>query len=88
MIITKKLKDKIVEEVKLLEDIDDGVGIVIGNDKGLFIQVVDYGEGKEYFIELNNIEEGNVYEPCKEYNVFSKFGDIENLVKNIEQYLA
>lgn len=88
MMIAKELKDKIVAEVKLLKDIDDGVGIAIGNNKGLFVQVVDYGEGKEYLIELNNIEEGNVYEPCKEYNAFSKFGNMENLIENIEQYLA
>lgn len=87
MMLTKELKDKVIEEVKLLEDVDDCVGIAIGNNKGLFIQLINYGEGKEYLIELNNIEEGNVYEPCKEYNAFSKFGNMENLIKNIEQYL-
>lgn len=88
MELTKELKDKIVNEVSRLENIDDSVGIAIGDNKGLFIQLVDYGEGKEYFIELNDIEEDNVYEPCKEYNAFAEFGDMENLIKNIEQYLA
>lgn len=87
MAITVELKNKIIEEVKLLENVDDGVGIKIGNDKGLFIQVVDYGEGKEYFIELNDVYEDDVYEPCKEYNASSEFGDMEKLIENIEQYL-
>lgn len=87
MTVTKELKDKIVEEVKLLTEIDDCVGIKIGNDKGLFIQVVDYGNGKEYLIELNDVDEENVYEPCKEYNAFAEFGNMEKLVKSVENYL-
>lgn len=87
MIISQDLKDKIIKEVMLLEDVDDGVGIKIDSNKGLFIQVTDYGEGKEYFIELNNVDEDNVYEPCKEYNVSSEFRNMEALIKNIEDYL-
>ena len=87
MTVTKELKDKIVDEVNLLTEIDDCVGIKIGNDKGLFIQVVDNGGGKEYLIELNDVDEENVYEPCKEYNAFSEFGNMEKLVKSIENYL-
>lgn len=85
--ITEKLKNNIIEEVKMLKDVDDCVGISIGNGKGLFIQVVDYGEEKEYLIELNDVDKDNVYEPCKEYNTFSKFGDMEELIKSIEEYL-
>ncbi len=88
MIIKKELKDMIVEEVNLLENINDSVGIKIGNNKGLFIQVVDYGDGKEYFIELNDVDEDNVYEPCKEYNTFSEFGNMKKLIENIEKYLS
>ena len=88
MIITQGLKDRIVEEAILLEDIDDCVGIKIRNDIGLFIQVVDYGEGKEYFIELNSVDRDNVYEPCKDYNAFSEFRDMKKLIKSIEDYLA
>ena len=88
MIITKETMNNIVYEVKLLDDVDDCVGVEIGNNKGLFVQVVNYGNEKEYLIELNDIEEGNVYEPCKEYNAFAKFGDIDDLIKSIENYLA
>lgn len=87
MIITNELKNKIIKEVKLLKDVDDGVGIKMDSDKGLFIQVVDYGEGKEYFIELNNVDENDVYEPCKEYNTFSNFGNMEELIKAIVLYV-
>ncbi len=87
MIITQAFKNKVTEEAILLEDIDDCVGIKIKNDMALFIQVVDYGEGKEYLIELNNVYQDNVYEPCKEYNSFSEFGNMEKLIKSIEKYL-
>ena len=88
MIIAVELKNKIIEEVKLLENIDDGVGININNGKGLFFQVVNYGDGKEYLIELNDVSDDNVYEPCGEYNAFSEFGNMEDLIKNVEDYLA
>ena len=88
MTIVKELKDKIIKEANLLENVDDCVGIKIGNGKGLFIQVVDYGEGKEYLTELNDVDEDNTYEPCKEYNAFSEFGDMEKLIENIEKYLS
>ena len=42
----------------MLENVDDSVGIELGNNQGLFIQIVDYGEGKEYLVELNNILNG------------------------------
>lgn len=83
----KELKNKLLKEVKMLEDVDDCVGINIENNKGLFIQVVNYDGEKEYLIELNDVDEDNVYEPCKEYNVVSKFGDMEELIKSIEEYL-
>ena len=87
MIIVNDLKSKIIEEVKLLKNVDDCVGIKIGNNKGLFVQVVDNGEGKEYFIELNNVGEDNVYEPCKDYGAFSTFGNMEELIATISLYL-
>lgn len=88
MTVTKEMKSVIVEEVKHLKNVDDCVGIKIDNNKGLFVQVVDYGDGKEYFIELNNVDEENVYEPCMDYNSSSKFGNMEELIKNIEEYLS
>lgn len=88
MMVTKELKDKIVEEAKLLKEVDDCVGVKIEINKGLFIQVVDYGDGKEYLIELNDIDENNVFEPCKEYNAFAEFGNMEKLVESVENYLS
>ena len=88
--ITEELKNKIIEEVEKLKDIDDCVGIKIDNNKGLFIQVVNYGDGKEYLIELNDIdEENNGWYPCEfpGYNAFSRFGDMKKLIKAIEEHL-
>lgn len=87
MTISKETMDKIIKEVKLLIDVDDCVGVEIGNGKGLFIQVVDYGNEKEYLIELNGVGEDNVFEPCKEYNAFAEFGNMEKLVESVENYL-
>ena len=87
MIISKDMMKQIVEEAKLLEDIGDCVGVEIENNKGLFIEVVDYGDGKEYLIELNDIVDDDVYEPCKEYNAFAEFGNMDKLVESIEEYL-
>lgn len=87
MKITKELKDKIVEEVKLLTEVDDCVGVKIGNNKGLFIQVINYGNEKEYLIELNDVDEDNTFEPCKEYNAFAEFGNMDKLIESVENYL-
>ncbi len=87
MTVTKEMKHMIIEEVKHLKNIDDCVGIKINNNKGLFFQVVDYGDEKEYLIELNNVDEENVYEPCMDYNSFSEFGNMEKLIKSVEEYL-
>ena len=84
--MTNWLERKITEEVDLLTDIDDSVGIEIGGGKGLFFQVVDYGAGKEYLIELNDIVDG-AFEPCAEYNASSVFGDLEALISIVERYL-
>lgn len=87
MLVTKKIKDTIIEEVKFLKNIDDCVGVKITDDKGLFFQVVDYGEGVEYFIELNDVDVDGVYEPCGEYNTSSPYGDMNMLIEAIEAYL-
>ena len=87
--MTEELRNKIIEEVEKLKAIDDCVGIKMNNDKGLFIQVVNYEE-KEYLIELNDIDEDNgCWYPCENpgYNAFSRFGDVENLIKAIEEHL-
>lgn len=85
-ILSEEIKKNIREEVSLLKDVWDAVGIDLNEEKGLFIQVLDYGEGKEYFIELNDIVD-RAYEPCANYNESSEFGDIDKLMLCIEDYL-
>ena len=88
--MTEELKNKIIEEVEKLKDIDDCIGIKIDNNKGLFIQVINDEKEKEYLIELNDIDEDNgCWYPCENpgYNAFSRFGDVENLMKAIEEHL-
>lgn len=87
--MTESLKNKIIEDVEKLKDIDDCIGIKINNDKGLFIQVVNYEE-KEYLIELNDIDEDSgCWYPCENpgYNALSRFGNVGNLIKAIEEHL-
>ena len=94
--MTEELRNKIIEEVEKLKDIDDCVGIKLNNDKGLFIQVVnDYSiindyqiEEKEYLVELNDIDEDNCWYPCEYtgYNGLFRFGDVENLIQAIEEH--
>ncbi len=88
MLLGKDLENTIIEEMKFLKDIEDCVGIDIADGKGLFIQVVDYGEGMEYFIELNDVDVDGVYEPCGDYNISSPYGDMDMLIKNIEDYVV
>ncbi len=85
--MNNSLKGIIKYEVNLLKDIDDSVGIKINDTKGLFIQVIDYGEGKEYLIELNNIDSDGSYESCADYNAFSEYDNINSLIATIENYL-
>lgn len=83
--LTEEKKKEITEEVGLLKEADDCVGIRIGKDKGLFFQVVEYDE-KEYLIELNNVV-GDAFEPCAKYNASAPFGDMETLIRVVEWYL-
>jgi len=82
-----ELKDKIKHEVELLKDKDDCICVIINDNRGLFIKVVDYGEGMQYLVELNDIDFGDISEPCADYNAFSEFGDIDTLVNIIDDYL-
>lgn len=83
----KDVLNKIEAETKLLTKIDDTFGLDLGEKKGLFIQVVDNGEDMEYFIELNSIDSDGCYVPCADYNISSKFGDINELKKVVNNYL-
>lgn len=82
----KELRENIINEAKLLTELGDCVGIDLGNGKGIFIQVLDdFGEGWEYFIELNDIEDG--WEPCADYNPASPYGDYGALIRTVDRYL-
>jgi hypothetical protein len=83
-LISNKIKQLIKYEVSLLEDIDDCFGLKIARNKGVFVEVVDYGDGKEYFIELNDIDSDGAYIPCSSFNASSAYGDIKNLLLIIE----
>ena len=86
-ILSDALKELIINEVNQLKEVYDSTGIKINDNQGLFIQVVDYGEGEEYFIELNSIDSEGAYEPCADYNASSEYGNIEVLLDTIEDYL-
>ena len=76
---------RILEEVKLLKEVDDCFGYTLmGNEsKGIFVQVIDYGEGKEYLIEANNIDEEGCFEPCADWNLSAEFGNYEQFANRI-----
>lgn len=85
------ITEKIIKEVKLLKNVGDSCGIKLANDKGLFIQVEQKEEFNsnemEYFIELNEVDNENCYEPCGDYNERAEFGNMEILIDKIEKYL-
>lgn len=72
----------ILKEVKLLKEVDDNFGHALTEDKtkGIFVQVVDYGEGKEYLIEANNIDNEGCFEPCGDWNLTAEFEDYEQFI--------
>lgn len=79
--------EKVLNEVKLLSDVDDSFSYEVSIDKALFIQVVDYGEGLEYLIELNVIKDDGEFEPCATYNASATFGDMTAFVSEAISYL-
>jgi hypothetical protein len=83
MVIQEELKNKIIEEVKQLKEFYDCVGINIGNNQGLFIQVVNDDDGeKVYLLELNDIYEDNEW--CPITTNISSFGNMKELIKEIK----
>ena len=77
-----KVLENLIDEVKLLKNEGDNVGIKITNSVGIFIEVEENeDEEKEYFIEINNIDKDGCFEPIGE-NYCEKFGDFET-IKNI-----
>lgn len=80
--------DKVIKKAESLKDIGDCFGIKITNNKGLFIQVEQNIDGeKEYFIELNDVDDEDCYYPCGEYNESAEFNNMEMLVDKIKMYL-
>ena len=82
------LRERIMFEAKLLTDVDDSVGIPLANGKGLFIQIVDCGEGKEYLLELNDVADDGSWEPCAAFNGSSPYGDLTALASAAGEYLS
>lgn len=82
----KEMVKKVEKEVKLLENTGDNAGIKIKKDFGFFVEIEEYRDGKEYFIEPNKIDEDNCFEPIGE-NFGVSFGDFKELRKVITNYL-
>ena len=85
--LTAELKNEITSAVASLRNVDDGVGVEIGNSRGLWVQVVDYGEGMEYLVELNKICADGEWQPCAKYNTSSPFGLVNDLIEAIDLYV-
>lgn len=77
---------KVEKEVKLLKNCGDSIGIKINKDFGFFIEVEEYDDGKEYFVEPNSIDEDGCFEPIGD-NFGVSFGDFEGLRNIISDYL-
>lgn len=85
--MTEEIKKYIRDEARLLENVGDSFEVILGNNKGLFIQLDNSCGDIEYFIELNDIEEDGSWEACASYNQTSVFGDVDKLILIIENYL-
>ena len=87
MNITQENLNKISDEVKLLEFVNDCTSVKLNDKYGLFFEVVDCGNGKEIFVELNEIDEIGGWLPCAPYNEFAPLGDIPRLIETVKQYV-
>lgn len=77
------MENEIKSEIHCLEDVDDCFGYDFGNGKGVFVQVVNYGDGEEYLIERNYTNHEDVFEPYGDCNESCKFGDIDKCLEII-----
>ena len=86
----KQLENEIIKKVNSLKNVYDNCSVIINKNKGIFIQVEhrqEFGSNElEYFVELNEIY-NDVWEPCGNYNLRIKFGEIDNLIIQIDKYL-
>ena len=87
MNITQEKLNKIADEVKLLEVVNDCTSVKLNDKYGIFFEVVEMGDGKEIFIELNKIDEIGGWLPCAPYNEFALFGDIQRLIEIVGHYV-
>lgn len=75
--------DLIMNEIKLLEDTHDCFGYNLKDSKGLFVIVVDYGDGKEYLYEMNEIDNDGCFIPYGS-NLSSPYGDLEKAMEVVQ----
>ena len=80
--MNKELKKTIIEKVKSLKELNDCVGVEIGDNQGLFIQVENYDGKKVYLLELNDIDEDSGWYPLA--TNMSEFGNMQELIKKIK----
>lgn len=81
MNITQEKLNEIADEVKLLKAINDCTSVKLNDKYGIFFEVVEMGDGKEIFIELNKIDENGSWLPCSLYNEFVLYGYIQLLIE-------
>lgn len=77
---------KVENEVKKLYNCGDTVGIQLTHNFGFVIEVEEYEDGSEYFIEPNTIDEDGCFEPIGD-NCGVPFGDFTELRIVISNYL-
>lgn len=86
------LEKYIRENTESLKEEYDGFIINLPNNKCV-LMTVEINPDKhqdndyEYFVELNDMDEDGAIEPCGYWNDGIPFGDIDELVKMIEEYL-
>lgn len=78
--------ENLINEVKLLENKGDCVGVKITNKVGIFVEVEENEDGKEYFVEINDVDDDDCFEPIGE-NFCEKFGDFEAIKSIARGYL-
>lgn len=86
--MTEKVLNEIINEVGLLKEHYDSFGYDFKNGKGLFVQVVNNGNGNEYFLEANEICEDSGWEPYSEWLGFIPFGDIEKFKTEVKKFVV
>ena len=87
MNITQEKLKEIADEVKLLEVVNDCASVKLNDKYGIFFEVVEMGDGKEIFIELNKIDKIGGWHPCTPYNEFAPLGYIQQFIEIVKNYV-